>query len=52
VLDVAYGAGVSVKLAALAVRLEYERVSQRGGDPDLLSLGVTYSFGPTGAYGF
>lgn len=44
VLDVAYGAGVGVKLAALSVRLEYERVSQRGGNPDLLSLGVTYGF--------
>jgi hypothetical protein len=46
VLDVAYGAGVSMKIAALAVRLEYERVSQRSGDPDLLSLGVSYSFQP------
>ena len=52
VLDVVYGAGVSVKLAALAIRLEYERVSRRGGDPDLLSLAVTCSFGPRGAYGF
>ncbi|HWG30853.1 MAG TPA: outer membrane beta-barrel protein [Steroidobacteraceae bacterium] len=46
VTDLAYGAGVRVALkpSALAVQLEYERVSQRGGDPDLLSLGVTYSF--------
>lgn len=46
VTDLAYGAGVRFRVpsSALAVRLEYERVSQHGGDPDLLSLGVTYSF--------
>jgi len=42
--DLAYGAGVQLKLAALGVRLEYERVSVRGGDPDLLSAGVTWRF--------
>jgi hypothetical protein len=40
----AYGAGVQVKLLALGVRAEYERISASGGQPDLLSLGVTLNF--------
>jgi hypothetical protein len=40
----AYGAGAQVKISRFAVRLEYERVSASGGDPDLLSLGVTWTF--------
>lgn len=30
----AYGAGIQAKLAAIAIRLEYERISVSGGDPD------------------
>jgi len=44
VSSVAYGAGAQVKLASFAIRLEYERVSESYGDPDLLSLGVTWRF--------
>jgi opacity protein-like surface antigen len=40
----AYGAGAQVKLSTFAVRLEYERISANGGDPDLFSLGVTWTF--------
>jgi len=39
----AYGAGVQVKLASLAVRAEYERIHVSSGDPDLLSLALTWS---------
>ena len=38
-----YGAGVQVKLATLAVRAEYERIHSSDGDPDLLSLALTWS---------
>jgi hypothetical protein len=40
----AYGAGAQIKIAAFAVRAEYERISASGGDPDLLSLGVIWRF--------
>jgi opacity protein-like surface antigen len=40
----AYGAGLQVKVAGLAVRAEYERIRASGGDPDLLSLAVTWGF--------
>jgi hypothetical protein len=40
----AYGAGAQIKFAAFGVRAEYERISASGGDPDLLSLGITWSF--------
>lgn len=39
-----YGAGVQVKLASLAVRAEYQRISASTGDPDLLSLGLSWGF--------
>ncbi len=42
--SVAYGVGAQVKLASFAIRLEYERVSESYGDPELLSLGATWSF--------
>jgi hypothetical protein len=38
----AYGVGAQAKYKALAVQLEYERIS--GSNPDLLSLGVTWTF--------
>ncbi|HKC16980.1 MAG TPA: outer membrane beta-barrel protein [Steroidobacteraceae bacterium] len=40
----AYGAGAQLKFSALAVRLEYERISTSGSDPELLSIGVTWKF--------
>lgn len=40
----AYGAGVQGKIGALAIRAEYERISASGGNPDLISLGVTWTF--------
>jgi opacity protein-like surface antigen len=40
----AYGAGAQLKLARLAVRAEYERVSAGSGDVDQLSLGLTFVF--------
>jgi opacity protein-like surface antigen len=40
----AYGAGVQVKFANMAVRAEYERIDASTGDPDLLSLGLTWGF--------
>jgi len=40
----AYGAGIQAKLSAIGIRLEYERISVSGGDPDLLSIGVTWTF--------
>ncbi len=46
VIDVhlAYGVGVQVKVTHFAVRAEYERISVSSGDPDLLSLGLSWSF--------
>jgi opacity protein-like surface antigen len=41
---VAYGTGVQVKIARFAARLEYERISASGGDPDLASFGLTWRF--------
>jgi opacity protein-like surface antigen len=40
----AYGVGTQVKLSAVAIRAEYERIAANGADPDLLSLGLTWSF--------
>jgi hypothetical protein len=35
---------VQWKLSALALRLEYERINDGRGDPDLLSAGLTWTF--------
>lgn len=43
--SLAYGAGVQFRVAAFAVRAEYERIAASHGQPDLLSLGATFSFG-------
>ena len=40
----AYGAGVQGKVGALAIRAEYERISASGGNPDLISFGITWTF--------
>jgi hypothetical protein len=42
--SLAYGGGAQLKFAPLAVRAEYERISASGGDPDLFSLALTWSF--------
>jgi opacity protein-like surface antigen len=39
-----YGAGTQVKLDRFAIRVEYERISASKGDPDLLSIGATWTF--------
>ena len=40
----AYGAGLQARLSVIGIRLEYERISASQGDPDLLSLGITWNF--------
>jgi opacity protein-like surface antigen len=40
----AAGAGAQYKLGAFAVRAEYERFNAAGGNPSLVSLGVTWTF--------
>lgn len=40
----AYGAGAQFKFSGFAARLEYERVNTTTGDPDLTSIGITWSF--------
>jgi opacity protein-like surface antigen len=42
--SVAYGGGAQLKFDRLAVRVEYERISARNGDPSLLSVGLTWTF--------
>jgi hypothetical protein len=42
--NVAYGAGLQGKFGSLAIRAEYERIAASGGNPDLVSLGVTWTF--------
>lgn len=39
-----YGAGLQVKFSALAARLEYERINDSRGSPDMLSVGLTWTF--------
>lgn len=41
--DLAYGLGVEGTLCRLSIRPEYERIHVRGGDPDMLSLGITWT---------
>ena len=40
----AYGGGVQFKISRLGIRAEYERISARGGDPSLLSVGAIWTF--------
>ena len=40
----AYGAGVQSRFWGLSVRAEYERVDSPFGDPDLFSVGATWTF--------
>jgi hypothetical protein len=40
----AYGAGVQSKIWGVALRAEYERIRSPFGDPDMLSVGATWTF--------
>jgi opacity protein-like surface antigen len=40
----AYGGGIQGKIGSLAIRAEYERIGTSGASPDLISLGVTWTF--------
>jgi opacity protein-like surface antigen len=40
----AYGAGAQAKFLALAVRLDYERISAPAGSPDFFSIIATWTF--------
>lgn len=40
----AYGAGVQSRIWGLTVRAEYERIDSQFGDPDMLSVGATWTF--------
>ena len=40
----AYGAGVQSMIWGLSVRAEYERINSQFGDPDLFSVGATWTF--------
>ena len=42
--DFAYGIGTQIKLGNLAVRAEFERISESSGSPDMLSVGVNFTF--------
>jgi opacity protein-like surface antigen len=42
--DFAYGVGTQVKFGNLAVRAEFERISESSGSPDMLSVGVNFTF--------
>jgi opacity protein-like surface antigen len=42
--DFAYGAGTQAKFGPIAVRAEYERFTASGGNPDIFSLGVNWTF--------
>ena len=42
--NLAYGAGVQGKIRKFAIRAEYERVSAGERTPDMVSLGVTWTF--------
>jgi opacity protein-like surface antigen len=40
----AYGAGAQLKVSALAVRVEYERINASEGNQGFLSVGLTWTF--------
>lgn len=42
--DMAYGIGTQMKFGHLAVRAEYERISESSGSPDMMSIGVNFTF--------
>jgi outer membrane protein with beta-barrel domain len=42
--DLAYGVGAQARFGSVGIRIEYERISASGGNPDLFSLGVSWNF--------
>lgn len=42
--QLAYGGGAQIKIQKLSVRVEYERIQASNGNPELFSLGLTWSF--------
>lgn len=40
----AYGAGMQTRLLPFLLRVEYERISASGGNPDLISIGLAWAF--------
>jgi len=40
----AWGTGAQMRVSQLALRVEYERISASGGDPDLVSIGANWQF--------
>jgi hypothetical protein len=42
--QLAYGGGAQIKIKSLSVRVEYERIQASNGNPELFSLGLTWSF--------
>ncbi len=42
--SVAYSGGVQAKFGNLAVRAEYERIGGNSGEPDLISVGASWTF--------
>jgi OmpA-like transmembrane domain len=42
--QLAYGGGAQIKIKSLSVRVEYERIQASDGNPELFSLGLTWSF--------
>lgn len=41
--DFAYGIGTQLRFGALGFRLEYQRINDPNGDPDMLSVGVVWT---------
>lgn len=42
--DLAYGAGAQARFSSVGIRAEYERINASAGNPDLFSLGITWTF--------
>jgi hypothetical protein len=42
--QLAYGGGAQITIKSLSVRVEYERIQSSSGNPELFSLGLTWSF--------
>jgi hypothetical protein len=42
--SVAYSGGLQAKFGNLAVRAEYERIGSNSGEPDLISVGASWTF--------
>jgi opacity protein-like surface antigen len=42
--QLAYGGGAQIKVQSLSVRVEYQRIQASNGNPEMFSLGLTWSF--------